>query len=177
MTMTCIEPEIFLSIFPTLLAIFPETPLSISSKMIVGRRFFCDINDLILNISLDNSPPEAIFDISLKTPPLFALNKNFTLSKPSIVSSLNFICSTLNLPSGIPSCERSSVIFFSIFGIASPLFAEILLANFINPVSIFDISFFSSSISFSSDDISLSFSVRFSLTEINSSTLLTRCFC
>ena len=45
---------------PTFSAILPETPESISSKIIVDELFIEYKCFLIHNINLDNSPPEAI---------------------------------------------------------------------------------------------------------------------
>ncbi|MBK7666140.1 MAG: hypothetical protein IPJ32_01640 [Sphingobacteriaceae bacterium] len=50
----------------------PLTPVSISSKIIVGKAFLLAMIDFILSIKRDSSPPEAILCNSLKSPPLLA---------------------------------------------------------------------------------------------------------
>ena len=47
-------------IFPILSAISPETPVSISSKIIVGKLEAVAISDFRQSITRDISPPEAI---------------------------------------------------------------------------------------------------------------------
>ena len=59
MVITCISCASCCIIKPTRCATSPETPVSISSKMMVGKAVFFAINDLMVNINLDNSPPDA----------------------------------------------------------------------------------------------------------------------
>ena len=47
-------------ISPILSAISPDTPVSISSKIIVGRAAASAANDFMVSIKRDISPPEAI---------------------------------------------------------------------------------------------------------------------
>ena len=73
---------------PILMAISPETPVSISSKTMVGsfrlvaKMYFRAI------INRENSPPDATFLSCWGLMPLLALNKNETASVPSEVGWL-----------------------------------------------------------------------------------------
>ena len=46
---------------PILCATSPDTPVSISSKMMEGSALYCESIALTANIMRDNSPPEATF--------------------------------------------------------------------------------------------------------------------
>ena len=70
-------------ILPTATEMSPDTPLSISSKIIVGRRLRSVTTDFTESIRRDNSPPEATSDNGRIPPPLLALNSSRTLSCPS----------------------------------------------------------------------------------------------
>src|SRR6185437_11558219 len=82
MVITCRFCDNRSMICPTLLATSPETPASISSKIMVGKAVFCAINDLIASISLESSPPEATLLISASAWPLLAVNRKRTTSNP-----------------------------------------------------------------------------------------------
>ena len=65
-----------------LLAISPETPLSIYSKIIVGNFEYCANIAFTDNIIIDYSPPVATFFSKPKSDPLLAENKNCNSSFP-----------------------------------------------------------------------------------------------
>ena len=59
-------------ISPILCATSPDTPVSISSKIIDGRVLYCDRMALTASIIRDNSPPDATFLREPKSEPLLA---------------------------------------------------------------------------------------------------------
>ena len=69
-------------ISPILWAISPETPVSISSKMIVGKAILVASRCLIASIIRESSPPEAVFLSNPKLPPLLAEKRKERLSLP-----------------------------------------------------------------------------------------------
>ena len=75
-------------IIAILSAMLPETPVSISSKMRVGRSVAPAIRDFRESITLAISPPEAICESSCNLPPLLALNKKLISSVPFTRKSL-----------------------------------------------------------------------------------------
>ena len=82
MLITCKVLPIFNNMVPILSATSPLTPVSISSKMIVGNCFFVASNDFKASIKRDSSPPLATLCNSFKEAPLLALNKNLIWLKP-----------------------------------------------------------------------------------------------
>ncbi|MNL00226.1 hypothetical protein D3C87_1206520 [compost metagenome] len=69
-------------ISPILIAISPETPVSISSKIKVGNFEYCAKIAFTASIIRDISPPEATFFNNPKSVPLLAENKNCNSSFP-----------------------------------------------------------------------------------------------
>ena len=62
--------------------IFPDTPVSISSKIMVGNSLWAEMSALSDSITRAISPPEAIFEMLHSGMFLFELNKNVTSSVP-----------------------------------------------------------------------------------------------
>ena len=118
MVITCIFTPISCIIFAILLETSPETPVSISSKIIVGNCIFSDNIFLIESIILDNSPPEATFFNSPKLPPLLAANKNDKLSFPFDKYSVEAFSSIEKRAFGIPNSANKNSNCFCNFGIA-----------------------------------------------------------
>jgi len=107
MAITCIFPAALCNTSPTLPAISPEIPLSISSKIIVGRSFRSEMSDFSASITLESSPPEATLLRSAGSCPRLAENLNTRLSIPSRPGTPNLSLWTLKLASLSP-------IFFNI---------------------------------------------------------------
>ena len=103
-------------------AILPLTPVSISSKMIVGSFTALLIIAFSESITLAISPPDATCETGCSSLFVFALNMNDTLSQPSCIysfSSIRIRNFTLGMPRGtsrffIPS----STIFAAFFRVA-----------------------------------------------------------
>ena len=75
-------------IFTILIAISPETPVSISSKISVGNAILSAIKYLIAKMSRDNSPPEATFLSDCGATPLLAENRMEHLLIPFLLGSM-----------------------------------------------------------------------------------------
>ena len=69
MAMTCMCPAMCRMMTPTATEMSPETPLSISSKMIVGNRLRRVTSDFMASMRRDSSPPEATSANGRGTPP------------------------------------------------------------------------------------------------------------
>ena len=106
--------------------IFPDTPVSISSKIIVGNFLNRDNKVLIANIIRESSPPEATFFKILKSWPLFALNSNDKISEPLKRKSSLVDNSILKFACSIPILETSLFNSFSKTEITFFLFSESL---------------------------------------------------
>ena len=105
-------------ICPTLDAVSPEMPVSISSKIIVGRYMESVMMDLRQSMMRDISPPDAILDMSAGAMPALAEKRKVTKSEPVSRSSSVSCSSTRNLLSDMPSFRSRSSIAFTKAGIA-----------------------------------------------------------
>ena len=112
-----------------LLAISPDTPLSISSNTIVGKLAYCDNIDFTASMIRDSSPPEATFFNSPKSEPLLAENKNCNWSFPFEKYWVDGVISTWNRAFGMPNMERISTICDVSTGTAIRLLPWILSAS------------------------------------------------
>ncbi len=68
--------------FPTMLAVSPLIPLSISSKIMVGMPSYSPMIFFRASMILDISPPDAILDRGFMVSPTLVLMRNPTLSMP-----------------------------------------------------------------------------------------------
>ena len=90
------------------MAISPETPVSISSKIKVGNALFSANKCLIESINRLISPPEAICLNGLGAKPLFAEKRSWILSEPFAANSLAVI-SQAKFVFGMPNdCKETT---------------------------------------------------------------------
>ena len=83
--MSCMFSDMSFITFPISSATFPETPVSISSRIKVGSSAFSAINFLIESITRERSPPEIAVWMGFKGKPEFAWNNNWIFSLPKLV--------------------------------------------------------------------------------------------
>ena len=107
MSTTCIEAASEAMISPMASAMRPDTPVSISSKMIVGSCIRSASSALSASMTRDSSPPEAIRSTLCGARPRLAEKRKRTLSPPVRVSSPRSSIAASKTVSGIPS--RASV--------------------------------------------------------------------
>ena len=108
---------------PTLSAILPDTPISISSNISVGILSNSARTFLRASIHLDNSPLDAILERGPISCPGFAENTNSTASFPvSLTSTLSTL--TSNLAFSSPRSKNSSIVRFLNSLITSFLFFD-----------------------------------------------------
>ena len=89
-------------ILPIASAIFPDTPVSISSNSIVGSLVLRATMDFRASMTRDVSPPEAMRSRLWSPSPPLALNRNRTLSAPEGESAPEGVISVTNRAEGIP---------------------------------------------------------------------------
>ena len=82
----CIDCPIRPIMSPILSAILPETPVSISSNIIVGNDVYLASSPLSESITLDSSPPEATLEMSRRASGPLAENRKSRRSPPEAVS-------------------------------------------------------------------------------------------
>ena len=103
MFITCMLLPISARIEPTIEATSPDTPESISSKIIAGSPELFASTDFRQSITLDSSPPEAHFDSSSGSTCLLALKRNLMSSIPEGPGAGKGVTEASNLAWGIPS--------------------------------------------------------------------------
>ena len=91
---------------PIASAMRPETPVSISSKMMVGSCIRLASRALMASMTRESSPPEAIFSMGRGAALRLAVKRNSTASAPVRPGSVG-VRHASNCVSGIPS--RASV--------------------------------------------------------------------
>src|SRR5210317_1105735 len=129
MAIICISLLIFNIILAIAFEISPETPVSISSKIIVGNFECFDKTYLTDNKILDNSPPEAILNRGAWVIPLLAENITSISSNPNLLKLEDLLITKLNDEFFIPKfASRDSKSDFRI-GIIFFLEFEIFLDN------------------------------------------------
>ena len=94
-------------------AISPETPVSISSKITVGKAFLLAMSDFITNIKRDISPPEATSCTACNSRFLLALNINCTSSLPHSLHSAKSLSAISKRILGIPKLLSCATIYCS----------------------------------------------------------------
>ena len=129
-------------------AIVPETPVSISSKIIVGSALLFAISAFRESIKRAISPPDAMAATSCKGLFLFALNNNEIVSLPFLSKDDLGVSENSNLTCGIPNvCNCSMRDLAIVFAAVSRLFVS-AFALFTNAPSCCSTSFsFSLSVS------------------------------
>ena len=95
-------------------AIVPDTPVSISSKMMVGNFLRCERNALSDSMSRAISPPEAICVTSCSGTFLLALKRKVTLSKPLMSGAVRVVISNRRRAFGMPSVCSVSIRFSAV---------------------------------------------------------------
>ena len=103
----CILSPIRPIMSPILSATLPDTPVSISSNIIVGSDVYLASSPLSESITLDSSPPEATLEISLRVDAPLAENRKSRVSPPEAVSLSFGVTTAWNTACGI-SRERIS---------------------------------------------------------------------
>ena len=98
MAITCLFFDKSRIFSPTIWAVLPLMPVSISSNIIVSISSKLAKTSLKASIILEISPPEAVLVRDVKFSPLFVLIKKSISSKPSLSILSFFLRSTLNLP-------------------------------------------------------------------------------
>jgi hypothetical protein len=78
--------------------------------MSTGINVLLDINDLIANMILESSPPDATFEMLRASCPILAVNRKLTLFLPVSVKSFVFSNITSMLASGIPSSDKDVLV-------------------------------------------------------------------
>ena len=164
-------------ISPILSAISPDTPVSTSSKIIVGKAVNPAIIALMQSINREISPPEAVWATGCNSALLLAENINRISSIPSLSGSLRGRMSTRKRVFGIPNgiiiltnCEAIAVEAT----LRCSLSTEACWSN-----SLYEASNWLSNkpICSSKESIARNCSWYWSRIAINSSTVETRCFC
>ncbi len=115
MSMTCKESESEAMISPMASAICPETPVSISSKIIVGRLFSLASNALSDSITRDISPPDAIFAMGWGVNALLDVKRYSTSLHPQLLRDSKCLTSIEINASGIPNFASVVHISFANF--------------------------------------------------------------
>ena len=131
MATTCIFSPSELIISPIASAIRPDTPVSISSKMIVGNFDFSARRAFNESITREISPPEAIFSTGCGAMRALAENIKRMRSLPDASNSPASATSTTKRASGIPNCVRLCSILFDIDFAAFSRRAWIFFALFV----------------------------------------------
>ena len=114
MQSTCADCPIRCITRPIRSAIVPLTPVSISSKMIVGRFRFCAIKALRVSITRAISPPEAVCATSCSGICLLAVKRKRTASQPELSGRVRAVNSKCICTDGIPSSCKPLVRFSAI---------------------------------------------------------------
>ena len=123
--MTCMCVPISCITSAILLETSPETPVSISSKRMVGSFAYLDKINLTPNMILESSPPEATFFKTSCGIPLLAENKKFKSSLPLFAKSSVGCSEIWKVAFSMPNLARMSCSCLLSFGIA----AILLLCN------------------------------------------------
>ena len=113
MSTTCIEAESEAMISPMASAMRPETPVSISSKMIVGSCIRSASRAFRASITRESSPPEAMRSTGCGVIRGLAVKRNCTLSRPVRPGSARGVRAMRKTVSGMPSRARVERMCFS----------------------------------------------------------------
>ena len=118
MSTTCIVEASSLMMRPMASAMRPETPVSISSKMIVGSCMRSASSALIASITRDSSPPEAMRSTGWGAAVRLAVKRNSTRSRPVRVGAPVSVIPMRNSVSGMPNWASVARMRFSNAGAA-----------------------------------------------------------
>ena len=116
MAITCMRRDISPIISPILSATSPDTPVSTSSNIIVGKFIVFAMIAFIDSIMRDSSPPEAVASTGINSWFLLNATMNFTTSLPEAERGCSLNCTSNTMffnPNGKQAFRSSSANFFA----------------------------------------------------------------